>query len=146
MITRILVPVDGSRFARHAVEAAGDIATKYGAPVFLLHVIRDLSLPKEILDMITAGEVTASRQEILEDSARIILEDAAELLDGASIPSVTCDHLFGDPATKIVEYAGRNGVDLIVMGHRGLAPGGELLGSISRKVLSLTEIACLIIT
>jgi len=146
MINRILVPVDGSRYATHGVEAAGDIATKYGAPVLLLHVIRDLSLPKEILDMIAAGEVTASRQEILEDSARIILESASELLAGSEIPAVTCEHVYGDPATQIVEYASRNGVDLIVMGHRGLAPGGELLGSVSRKVLSLTEIACLIIT
>lgn len=146
MISRILVPVDGSRFATHAVEAAKDISTRYGAPIFLLHVIRDMSLPKEILEMIAAGEVTASRQEILEDSARIILESARERLDGAGIPGVTCSHTFGDPATRIIEYADRNGVDLIILGHRGLAPGGELLGSVTRKVLSLTEIACLIIT
>lgn len=146
MISRILVPVDGSHFATHAVEAARDIASKYGAPVFLLHVIRDLSLPKEIQDMIAAGEVTASRQEILEDSARIILENARELLSGVGLPDVTCEYVFGDPAIRIVEYAVRNGVDLVVMGHRGLAPGGQLLGSVSRKVLNLTEIACLIIT
>lgn len=146
MIGRILVPVDGSRFATHAVKAARDIATKYKAPILLLHVIRDMSLPKEILDMIAAGEVTASRQEILEDSARIILEDASALVDGAGIPEVRCEHVFGDPASRIVEYAERNEADLIVIGHRGLAPGGGLLGSVSRKVLSLTEIACLIIT
>ena len=63
MITKVLVPVDGSKYSRHAVEAAGDVAKRYREPVRLLRVIRDMSLPREIMDMIATGEVTASRRE-----------------------------------------------------------------------------------
>jgi len=59
---------------------------------------------------------------------------------------VTSEFVVGNPAAKIAEYAELNGVDLVVIGHRGLGPEGGLLGSVTRKVLSLTEIACLIVT
>lgn len=146
MITKILVPVDGSSHAKHAAETAGDLAKRYQVPVYLLHVIRDMSLPKEIMDMIAAGEVTASRREILEDSAQIILETAEKRLIAAGITDVDCGFVFGDPAAEIAEYARGKAVDLIVIGHRGLSPAGGLLGSVTRKLLSLTEISCLIVT
>ena len=146
MITRILVPVDGSSYSRHAVEAAGDLANRYQVPVYLLHVIRDMSLPKEIMDMIAAGEVTASRREILEDSAQIMLDNAEKRLNEVGISDVHCAFVFGDPAAEIALYAERESADLIAIGHRGLNPAGGMLGSVTRKLLSRTEIACLIVT
>jgi nucleotide-binding universal stress UspA family protein len=146
MFTKILVPVDGSRYATHAVETAGDVVGRYHASVHLLHVIRDMSLPQEIMDMIAAGEVTASRREILEDSAEIILENARARLDSAGISDIQSEYVTGDPATEIAGYAARNGVDLIVIGHRGLGPEGGLLGSVTRKLLNESEVACLVIT
>ncbi len=146
MFSSILVPVDGSRFAKHAVETARDVARHYDASVHLLHVIRDMSLPQEIMDMIAAGEVTASRKEILEDSAEIMLDSAREHLEQAGIRDVQSKYVTGDPATKIADYAVRNGIDLIVIGHRGLGPEGGLLGSVTRKLLNESEIACLVVT
>ena len=146
MFCRILVPVDGSRFATHAVETASDLARSYDASVHLLHVIRDMSLPQEIMDMIAAGEVTASRKEILEDSAEIMLENARERLDQAGISNVQSRYVTGNPATEIADYAARNGIDLIVIGRRGLGPEGGLLGSVTRKLLNRSEIACLVVT
>ena len=146
MFNRILVPVDGSRHAKRAVEAAVDVAKRYESSVYLLHAIRNLSLPKEILEMIAAGEVTESRMEILQNSAEIILEDAKAKFDEAGISDLKCEYVIGPPATKIAEYAKMNGIDLIVLGHRGLGPRGSLLGSVTRKLLNLTEVSCLIVT
>ena len=81
MFKRLLVPVDGSKYSRRAVAMAIELATSCGGIVYLLHVIRNLSLPQEILDMIATGEVTESRMEILEDSAQIILSSAREQLE-----------------------------------------------------------------
>jgi nucleotide-binding universal stress UspA family protein len=145
MFERILVPVDGSPHAKRAVDAAVDLAKRHESSVLLLHVIRDLSLPKEILQMIAAGEVTASRVEILQDSAEIFLDNAREKFKEADLSDVEGDYIMGDPASKILEYAERNAVDLIVIGHRGLGPQGGLLGSVTRKLLNLTEISCLVI-
>ena len=122
MFEKILVPVDGSQHRSCAVEMAVELAKCHGSSVFLLHVIRDLSLPKEILAMIEAGEVNASRMEILQDSAEIILDNAREKFEEAGIADVQGEYVLGDPASKILEYAGQKGVDLIVIGHRGLGP------------------------
>ncbi len=116
------------------------------ASVYLLHVIRNLSLPKEILEMIRAGEVTQSRIEILEDSAQIILENAQEKLEQAGVSDAERAYLMGDEASKIADYAEQNDIDLIVLGHRGLNPGGDLLGSVARKLLNTTDITCLVVT
>lgn len=146
MFEKILVPVDGSRHANCAVKMAVALARCHGSEVFLLHVIRDLSLPKEILQMIAAGEVTASRLEVLQDSAEIILSNAREHFTAAGLTAVTGDYIMGDPATRILEYATDHNVDLIVMGHRGLGPLDGLLGGVARKIVNVTKISVLIAT
>ena len=144
MFNQILVPVDGSKHARHAVKAAIELAKAHGSTVYLLHVIRDLALPKEILEMIQAGEVTESRLEILQDSAEIILDTAREQFAQAGLTDVQSEYVMGDPATRILEYGRQKGVDLIVIGHRGLGPGKGLLGSVARKLVNITDISVLI--
>ena len=76
MFNKILIPVDGSPHGKRAVEIAVELARCHQSSVLLLHVIRDFSLPKEILEMMQAGEITASREQILRDSADIILTNA----------------------------------------------------------------------
>ena len=146
MFKRILVPIDGSRYSSRAIAAAADMAKHFDASVYLLHVIRNMSLPKEIMAMIRAGEVTQSRSEILEESAEIILENALEKLQEAGISGAERAYLIGDEASMVADYAEQNGIDLIVLGHRGLNPGGELLGSVARKILNTTDITCLVVT
>jgi len=146
MFERILVPVDGSQHARYAVEMAIDLAKCHGSSIYLLHVIRDLSLPKEILAMIKAGEVTQSRTEILQDSAEIILENATAKFTEAGVTDVQSDYVLGDPASKILAYAGEKNVSLIVIGHRGLGPTEGLLGGVARKLVNRTTTSVLIAT
>jgi nucleotide-binding universal stress UspA family protein len=146
MFEKILVPVDGSKHARRAVETAAELAKCHGSSVFLLHVIRDLSLPEELLAMVRAGEVNESRMEILQDSAEIILDNARKKFEEAGLTDVKAEYILGDPASKILEYAGRNGVALIVIGHRGLGPTPGLLGGVARKLLNMTNISVLVAT
>jgi nucleotide-binding universal stress UspA family protein len=96
--------------------------------------------------MIQAGEVTASRMEILQDSAQIILDNARKKFGEAGLTDVQGEYVMGDPASKILEYGEAQGVDLIVIGHRGLGPGGGLLGGVARKLVNITSISCLIAT
>jgi len=146
MFERILVPVDGSQHARYAVKMAIDLAKCHGSSIYLLHVIRDLSLPKEILAMIKAGEVTQSRTEILQDSAEIILENATAKFTEAGVTEVQGDYVVGDPASQILAYASEKDVSLIVIGHRGLGPTEGLLGGVARKLVNRTTISVLIAT
>jgi nucleotide-binding universal stress UspA family protein len=146
MYKKLLVPVDGSSLSNRAVETAAALAECCDASVHLIHVIRDLSLPKEILDMMAAGEVTASRMQILQDSAEIILGNARNKLQAAGITEVETACLLGDPATQILAAAAERGADLIVLGQRGLAPHGDLLGGVARKIVNRTTVPCMIVT
>lgn len=146
MFDRILVPVDGSRHARLAVEAAVELAKCHGSVVLLLHVIRDMALPKEIWEMIKAGEVNESRMEILQNSAEIILDNAREKFEEAGISDVRAEYVIGDPAHRIKGYAEEKNVDLIVIGHRGLGPYEGLLGGVARRLLNMTTTSCLVVT
>jgi nucleotide-binding universal stress UspA family protein len=146
MFDKILVPVDGSKLGKCAVEMAVELARCHGSAVFLLHVIRDLSLPEELMSMIRTGEVNQSRMEIPADSAEIILENARQRFEEAGIAEIKAEYILGDPATKILEYAAENGVDLIVMGHRGLGPTAGLLGGVARKLVNMTPVSVLIAT
>lgn len=145
MYKKILVPVDGSKYADVAIDTAVNLAQRYRADIVLLHVIRNLSLPQEILDMIAAGEITASRMELLQDSAEIILSTAAERLKAAGFTRVQRETVVGGPATQILKYAQHHHIDLIVIGYRGLGPHADaLLGSVARKLVNTSTISCLI--
>lgn len=146
MYHKLLVPVDGSPFANRAVDTAIGLAKCWGSSILLVHVIRDLSLPREILEMIAAGEITAGRLQILRDSAAIILDNAADKCHQAGLGGVTTECLRGDPPTMILEYAAQNDVDLIVLGQRGLQPHNDLLGGVARKLVNTTTIPCLVVT
>jgi nucleotide-binding universal stress UspA family protein len=146
MYKKLVVPVDGSEHSDCAVQAAIDMTKCCGASVFLLHVIRDLSLPREIRAMIASGEITAPRMQILEDSANIILQNAHQKFEESGIPDVRGKVLFGDPASSILEFAEQNGADLIVLGQRGLAGREGLLGGVARKLVNIASISCLIVT
>ncbi len=145
MYERILVAVDGSPHAKRAVEAAVELAQRYDTEVHLLHVIRDLSLPREILEMIASGEITESRREILEDSAEIILSRARETFEAAGLTRLHATYVMGDPAQQILAYAHQHAIGLIVIGHRGLGPHTGLLGGVARKLLNLTDISILVV-
>jgi nucleotide-binding universal stress UspA family protein len=146
MFEKVLVPVDGSVHAKHAVDTAIEVARCHRSSVFLLHVIPDFSLPKEILEMMAAGEITASREQILKDSADIILNEAKKRFEAAGLSGVQAQCLMGHPASRILEYAKENGIDLIVIGHRGLGPHEGLLGGVARKIVNMTSTSCLIVT
>ena len=147
MYKTILVPVDGSRHGDRAVDAAIELAVQNQGAILLLHVIRNWALPREILDMIKAGEVQASRQEIMQQSAEIILEDARTRCAKAGAPAASAEYLIGDPASVIADYAKQKGADLIVIGHSGLEVGAhpELMGGVVRKLVNITPVSCLVV-
>jgi nucleotide-binding universal stress UspA family protein len=144
MFERILVPVDGSEYATCAVYRAAELAKCYGSTVFVLHVIRSLVLPKEIVAMIESGEITESRMQILQDSADIILDNAQKAFAEVGVSDIQRECLLGDPATKILQYAQEKNIDLIVLGNRGLGPTQGLLGGVARKLVNMTKISVLV--
>jgi nucleotide-binding universal stress UspA family protein len=133
---KILIPVDGSAYALHAVEyVVRNAATWKESPQLLL---------LNVQWNVAAGNVKLFiSQETINDYYReqgmAALQSARAALDAAALPYQY--HIsVGTPAEAIVQYADQQNVDQIVMSKQG--QGGLqslLLGSVVNKVLHLAK-------
>jgi nucleotide-binding universal stress UspA family protein len=147
MFKTILVPVDGSEQANHAIAYAADIAAKYGAEIILLHVMATLGsarIPPDLEDLARIEHAPLSEADFLRRYGERIIEAAeGRARKGGALRTRTSIRV-GRPAEAIVAEAESENADLIVMGRRGLgATRALLMGSVSLKVAHLTERACL---
>jgi nucleotide-binding universal stress UspA family protein len=147
MFRNILVPVDGSGHAHKAVEVAGDLASKYGARVTVLHVLRSEPIgigPEKFKALVGAERISAVAEQFLREVAQRFVDQEADFLMKKGLNNVGRTVESGDPASKIVGHARDHMVDLIVMGSRGMTDLKDLmLGSVSHKVAQLAPCTCL---
>ena len=76
MIKRILVATDASRAANRAVDLAADMATKYGASLEILYVVRHMQLPPELRKMAQVENVAQREADVMRFVAQKVLGDA----------------------------------------------------------------------
>jgi len=130
-IRKIMVPTDGSPGSVRAARWAADLAASIDAGLLLVHVA---PLGVARVDAEHAATGVAPPTMSPSDVVDLVITDTLAKLGEVSVP-IEQIHAYGDPAKEIVYQAGYLGVDLIVMGSRGLSPFKELLiGSISDKV------------
>ena len=172
MFETILVPTDGSDHAGKAVLLASDIAAKYKARMVLLHVLPKGPLPEEVRQMARVenlmpesrsgpsplspeGKFPASTifgktmeteeqtQQVLQYLAEKILADAKRVAQKQGVEKVSVVTTDGDPSEQILDHAGKEAANLVVMGSRGLSDlKGLLMGSVSHKVSQLCPCSC----
>jgi nucleotide-binding universal stress UspA family protein len=140
MFSKLLVPVDGSENSVRALEAAIFLSKKIDAHVTVMHVMQK------------PPTVYIHPQKELEELLRNYRREAEQILErceeignrnGVELKKVIIE---GDVASKILRFAEKEGLDMIVMGHRGSGRFKEMvLGSISQKVLNQTKSSVLII-
>jgi nucleotide-binding universal stress UspA family protein len=130
---RILVPTDFSKSSANALTYAVAFAEKFGAEVYLLHVVQDLAL--FIPEAVLAAPPMMPPVEQFVAAARAALERVVREVHAPGVvlrPEVA----EGLPFDEIVRLARDRNVDLIVMGthgHTGLAH--VLMGSVAEKVV-----------
>lgn len=149
MISHVLVAIDGSTHAIAAVDLGCDVANKYGARVTLLHAIRQSEaalLPKDVLGLVNIDIAHHRPGGLPRELVDEVLRRAEERARASGAKTVATVLEAGDPAERIIDYAREYGVNLIVMGRRGLSGlKGLLIGSVSHKVVHLAECACLLV-
>ncbi|MCA1989922.1 MAG: universal stress protein [Desulfarculus sp.] len=131
---KVLCPVDFSGALTALTPYLRGFAEQ-GAQIILLHVCPDLKLFQGLYDL-------GRMQEQFTAKARAELAAACASLGDCQ--AVTGDVLCGDPAAQIVDFAKREGVDLIVMathGHKGLEHA--ILGSVAENVLRTAPVPVL---
>ena len=132
---RILVPLDGSTLASEALPHAQALATANDAELILLRVAPDAAALGEVLDNSRNIMHIEDREQAFLDEATRWIENLAEELRLQRF-HVKTSVTVGPPAARIIDYAQKNGVDLIVMsthGRTGLARW--VYGSVADKVL-----------
>lgn len=144
MIRKILVPTDGSEHGRKAVEYASDIALKYNAEIYLMHVVHETKIPEGLIEFMREEHVEESPSYVyLQTVGKKILGEAEEEVKEAGVKEVHSVVVQGDPAEQVIKFAKENGVDTVVMGSRGLGTLESMfLGSVSHKVSHLAPCTC----
>lgn len=153
MVKNILVPIDGSDHAETALELAADLAARYEAKLHVIHILLRGDVPKEIRELsdvegdreppiaIGGSYVEASLpKEVLQDIGEKLLQRAQQTAKDHGVKEVEATWFEGDPTRVILGQAKEQGVDMIVMGSRGLSDiKGLLVGSVSHKIAHLFE-------
>ena len=82
----------------------------------------------------------------MREASDRILKSASEIASKEGAKTVQTAIGCGDPATSVSGFARRRKVDLIVVGTRGQSKiDSAWMGSVSRKLLDLTEVNCLVV-
>ena len=129
-MTKIIVPVDGSEASLRAVRFAGEIASKLGGSVVLLHVLDKLPARQQLKDYLSVLEARPLADEGEIDTIRAVLEksgekkgrellvDAEKLVRNMGIEDVSTEIHDGDPATKFASMPNSSTVKPAVMSGR----------------------------
>ncbi|MBI5676363.1 MAG: universal stress protein [Nitrospirae bacterium] len=147
MISKILVPTDGSKAAQKAALYAVDLAKQLNATVIALSIIDKRSLTGET---VPAGNTSRHLIEPIEDYLREAAEgytaEIKKLCNKNGVQSKTVITA-GHPVEAIVKEALRAKVNLIIMGSHGKsALAAAVLGSVTYGVIHKdTKIPVLIV-
>jgi nucleotide-binding universal stress UspA family protein len=131
---KILVPLDGSKNSLKALEIAIHLTVENEASLVVIHVIHTLSQKASVKQK--SGEEEVPPSFILQ-TKKLAMKN--------KIP-FSSRVLTGDPGHAIVEYSNTHGIDLIVIGARGVNTFKNIfLGSVSSYVLHKSKIPVMLI-
>jgi nucleotide-binding universal stress UspA family protein len=136
MFKHILVAIDGSAYSHEALPAAAEMAKKFDGEILVLHASEhDRGRP-----VVYTLETPAAATAVVAGAVKQ-LQDA-----GLTAKGQVVDVAAGHVAKAIVETARANGIDLIVMGSRGLSDvQGMMLGSVTHKAMHTAVIPVLVV-
>jgi nucleotide-binding universal stress UspA family protein len=152
---KILVPYDKSKYAEKALTNAVNIAkTIKGSEIIILNVMEEIPSPPTMFTTRvrhhkTGEDTTLSTylrdlQTDMRHKMRNTLEELKEKYKNSV--RIRTAVLVGRAEHKIVEFANRQNVDLIVMGSRGLKGISRfVMGSVSRNVSERAKCTVMIV-
>jgi nucleotide-binding universal stress UspA family protein len=147
MISRILVPTDGSQAARKSVEYAAGLARQTGAALTVVSIIdKNYLIPKTMPVIKTKRILMEPIEDYLQKTAEAYLVDAVKACKkyGIEPKKVIRD---GHPVEEIIREAQKSKTDLIVIGSHGRsALKAAVLGSVAYGVINKeTKIPVLVV-
>jgi len=149
MISKILVPHDGTEMPDKALEKSVELAKAFKAELVLLHVIEEILVPPTIMlggDTVLINRARRSIRKELEQGWDKMAEVKIHEMKKDKVDA-TCDCLIGSATEQILRFAKNNKIDLIVMGSCRLKGILKIkaLGSVTRKVSENADCPVLIV-
>ncbi len=136
MISKILVPTDGSKTAQKAAKYAIDLAKQLNASIIAMSVIdKRLLISQTVPASATEMHVMEPIKDYLRQMAERCAGEITELCDKKGIRSQVVITI-GHPVEDIVKQAGKLKADLIVIGSHGRsALAAAVMGSVAYGVI-----------
>jgi universal stress protein A len=130
-VNQIVCCTDFSDHAEAAFQTALDLADRYQAKLYLIHI-----LPPVVSPMLTDSELLLS--DHVDESLVVSLNDRMQEVYGSRIPESMPHELVvrdGHVSTEIIRFIEETDADLVVVGAFGLSGMGLVLfGSIAKRI------------
>jgi len=134
---RILVPTDFSKYSDRALKTAVDIAIKYHAKIYLLHVISEVVYQCGIDYCLSDADLEKIEKFSLKTSTDKLQAEVRRIVKSAGGVDITFDIKRGRPFETILKEQREKKIDLVVIashGRTGIMK--HLMGSVAEKVLT----------
>lgn len=138
---RILVPTDFSEEAENALHVAAQLARKYDAEIYLLHL---LELPLTQIDAFSAHSDLPEAMFFM----KLAHKRFEEVMDKEWLQGITVHETveFHQSFTSLVDTCKEKNIDMIVMGSHGVSGLKEMfIGSNTEKVVRTSHVPVLVI-
>lgn len=138
MVSRILVPLDVNvgKTSKEAIALAYEMAKAHGAKLTLLHVI-------EQIPGYAAIHMPANFREKAVKAAEDGLKEAAKATGVEGKAEIVVRE--GHPSTEILDYAGKEKYDMIVIASHDPGVADYLLGSVAARVVRHAHCSVLVV-
>jgi nucleotide-binding universal stress UspA family protein len=144
VLRRIVVAVDGSKYAWAGVEYLLQMSVPEAARVIVVSVIPPLPIDTSE-QALTLGEFLQQLRAPLREKAQSEAKKAADRIEQAGFEVKTAV-VHGHPSQEIVKIAEAERADLVVVGARGLTGNTRfLMGSVSDGVIKYAPCAVLVV-
>lgn len=137
---RVLIATDGSKAAKKAIDFGIKFACKYDAKIYAVYVI-NISAYEKVNHSKWSSEALQTLDKVANRETSFVVEKAKS--SGLDVEPII---LKGSAAEKILDFAEKYDVDMIVVGSLGKS-GIEhfTLGSVSEKIVRYSKVPVLVV-
>lgn len=131
LLRRIVVPVDLTAASPHQAAVAAGLAEAADVPVILVHVIEPVK--SRLASKLHLAGLEADRRAVAESGLREIVASLPPRLRVESLLA------YGDPAEELAKVVRDRRAGLVIMGLHGSPLLGPRMGSVTYRMLCLSE-------
>ena len=141
MFKKILFPVDFSENMNRILPFVTQMAERFGSEI---HCVHCLHVSTYFGDMGLGAVYMADFEQNLQQEIKMRLDDyISDNLKGRHVQTAI---LNGRPGDQLVEYAKKNDIDLVIMGHSTTGIERAIMGSVAGHVVKYSPAPVMVIS